>query len=63
MREEAGDSLDNEKNSIDRQNQDENFSVLLSQGVQFFRFCVATGVHDANPSSRTATSPGGSGSV
>ena len=31
MREKAGDSLHNEKNSIDRQNQDENFSVLGSQ--------------------------------
>jgi hypothetical protein len=63
MRKEAGDSLHNEKNSIDRQNQDENFSVLVPQGVQFFGFGVATGVHDVNLSSRTPTPPGGSSSV
>ena len=39
MREQSSARLYNEENSIDNQNNDENFSVLTAQGVNFFRFC------------------------
>ena len=57
MREQSSAGLYNEENSIDNQNDDENFSVLTAQGVNFFRFLFATSIHDLNLNSSTVTVP------
>src|SRR5919106_4833802 len=57
MRQHAGDRFDNEENRVDHQNDDENFSVLTSQGGYFFCFLLATSIHKVNLSSSTLTVP------
>src|SRR5918996_2820220 len=57
MRQHAGDRFDNEENRVDHQNDDENFSMLTSQGGYFFCFLLATSVHKVNLSNSTLTVP------
>jgi hypothetical protein len=45
MREQASAGLYNEENSVDNQHDDENFSVLTAQGLNFFGLLFATSIH------------------
>jgi hypothetical protein len=57
MRQHAGGRFHNEEKRVDHQNDDENSSMLTSQGGYFLCVLLATRIHKVNTSSSTLTVP------